>query len=86
MCAYTPLHFAHALIVAFASYSEEKLWAQLLVPKLVYVLLNLVAVGMGLWKINKFGLLPLTEADWIASYQVKQVRFVFSLATIIIDD
>ena len=35
--------------------------------KLVYIAVQFVALGMGVWKLNKMGLLPLTSADWAAS-------------------
>ena len=39
----------------------------LLPMKLTYIAIQLVAFSMGIWKINKMGLLPLTSADWSAS-------------------
>lgn len=41
----------------------------LLLPKLLYSLLNLAGVCVGLWKMAKMGLLPVTAADW-TSYLV----------------
>jgi hypothetical protein len=35
--------------------------------KAAYVGIQLVALSMGIWKINKMGLLPLTSADWANS-------------------
>jgi hypothetical protein len=32
----------------------------------VYVLLNLVGVGIVAWKLRAMGLLPLTSADWVS--------------------
>ncbi|KIW05926.1 uncharacterized protein PV09_03119 [Verruconis gallopava] len=34
--------------------------------KTVFVLCNLMALALGVWKINKMGLLPTTRSDWLA--------------------
>jgi len=61
-------------LAAFAPFYDEAKKSEMLLVKLVYILFNLVTVGLAVWKLGKFGLLPITEADWIASYQVKEVR------------
>ena len=38
----------------------------LLLPKLLYVALNLVFLGMGLYKCSSLGLLPSTAADFVS--------------------
>ena len=35
-------------------------------PKLIYVVLNLVGVGVVAYKLRVMGLLPLTSADWVS--------------------
>ncbi|KAI4174250.1 MAG: hypothetical protein LQ343_002388 [Gyalolechia ehrenbergii] len=42
--------------------TKSKMWA----VKAVYVLMNLVALGLGIWKVNGMGLLPTTRSDWLA--------------------
>lgn len=37
--------------------TKDKMW----LVKSVYVLMNLVALGLGIWKVNGMGLLPLVE-------------------------
>ncbi|KAL9042044.1 MAG: hypothetical protein Q9214_003904 [Letrouitia sp. 1 TL-2023] len=37
--------------------TKDKMW----LVKAVYVLMNLVALGLGIWKVNGMGLLPLVE-------------------------
>ena len=34
--------------------------------KLLYLVLSLVGLGMGLYKVNSMGLLPVTSADWVS--------------------
>lgn len=43
---------------AFARFETETNAGRLLQVKLVYVAMNLVALGLGVWKINQMGLLP----------------------------
>jgi ER membrane protein complex subunit 4 len=38
----------------------------LLLVKIVYVLCNLLVLGLGVWKVGKMGLLPTTRSDWLA--------------------
>ncbi|KAL6838264.1 hypothetical protein ACP4OV_031936 [Aristida adscensionis] len=38
-----------------------------LAPKLLYLALNLVALGVGVWKLNTLGLLPTSASDWVSS-------------------
>ena len=35
--------------------------------KLTFIAVQCVALSLGIWKLNKMGLLPLTSADWAAS-------------------
>lgn len=42
--------------------TRENLW----VVKLCYVAMNLLALTLGLWKVNGMGLLPTTRSDWLA--------------------
>ncbi|ODA77696.1 hypothetical protein RJ55_06298 [Drechmeria coniospora] len=39
--------------------------SKLLQTKLVYVAMQLVALAVGVWKINAMGLLPTTRSDWL---------------------
>ncbi|KID92217.1 hypothetical protein MGU_01128 [Metarhizium guizhouense ARSEF 977] len=43
---------------AFERFNTEKNAAQILQTKLVYVAMQLVALGVGIWKVNSMGLLP----------------------------
>lgn len=57
---------------AFASFSNERTALQIYAPKLVFVLCHLLNVAIGLWKLNKMGLIPNKEADWL-SWQAPSV-------------
>ena len=43
---------------AFVRYETDGTRGRLLTVKLVYVLMQLLALGLGLWKVNAMGLLP----------------------------
>lgn len=34
--------------------------------KAIYVLMNFLLLGLGIWKVNAMGLLPTTRSDWLA--------------------
>jgi len=55
---------------AFAQYapsnSDPKSITSLPLHKLVYVLCNLLTLGVGLWKCRSMGLLPVGTGDWLA--------------------
>ncbi|KAG8631757.1 hypothetical protein KVT40_000897 [Elsinoe batatas] len=50
----------------FAKFESEGTKSQLLGVKLVYIAMNLLALGLGMWKVNGMGLLPTTRSDWLA--------------------
>ncbi|GAO16023.1 hypothetical protein UVI_02056020 [Ustilaginoidea virens] len=43
---------------AFERFQSEKNAAQIMQTKLVYIAMQLVALGVGVWKVNSMGLLP----------------------------
>ncbi|XP_057539264.1 uncharacterized protein LOC130817526 isoform X2 [Amaranthus tricolor] len=49
----------------FEPYKDNKV--ELLGPKLVFIALNLVGLGLGVWKLNTLGLLPTHVSDWVSS-------------------
>ncbi|KAI9888176.1 MAG: hypothetical protein M1823_000111 [Watsoniomyces obsoletus] len=51
---------------AFTRYETEGTKGRLWGVKVVYVLMQLLALGLGLWKVNSMGLLPNTRSDWLA--------------------
>ncbi|WEW59084.1 hypothetical protein PRK78_004553 [Emydomyces testavorans] len=51
---------------AFAKFETEGIRTQLIGVKMVYVLMQLVLLGLGVWKVNAMGLLPTTRSDWLA--------------------
>ncbi|KAI5463447.1 hypothetical protein BGZ63DRAFT_353977 [Mariannaea sp. PMI_226] len=50
---------------AFERFHTENNSAQMLQVKFVYVAMQLVALGVGVWKVNGMGLLPTTRSDWL---------------------
>ncbi|KAF2454988.1 hypothetical protein BDY21DRAFT_273520, partial [Lineolata rhizophorae] len=49
----------------FARFETDSNRSQMLGVKAVYVLMNLGLLGLGLYKVNKMGLLPTTRSDWL---------------------
>jgi hypothetical protein len=64
----------------FRKYETEGTRKWLWSVKAVYVLMNCVALALGVWKVNGMGLLPTTTSDWLA-WEVERVpaeRAVFA--------
>jgi len=57
--------------------TREKMWQ----VKATYVLMNVLALAMGVWKVNGMGLLPTTRSDWLAweSERVPLERTIFAI-------
>jgi len=51
---------------AFERFESEGTKSQLLVVKAVYVAMQILALALGVWKVNGMGLLPTTRSDWLA--------------------
>ncbi|PBP28078.1 putative ER membrane DUF1077 domain protein [Diplocarpon rosae] len=51
---------------AFERFESEGTKAQLLIVKAVYVAMQILALALGVWKVNGMGLLPTTRSDWLA--------------------
>ena len=50
----------------FRKYETEGTRKWLWGIKATYVAMNLVALALGVWKVNGMGLLPTTRSDWLA--------------------
>ncbi|CVK99937.1 related to ER membrane DUF1077 domain protein [Fusarium mangiferae] len=66
---------------AFERFQSESLSSQLLQVKFVYVVCQLVALGVGIWKINAMGLLPTTRSDWLM-WEAQRERLEFAVAAL----
>lgn len=49
---------------------------QALFQKMVYLLGNVMAVGLGLYKVNSMGLLPTAQSDWLEFMDDREVRTI----------
>ncbi|KAK3391131.1 hypothetical protein B0H63DRAFT_132486 [Podospora didyma] len=52
--------------VAFERFETETNRGKIIQVKVAYIAMQLVALAMGIWKINSMGLLPTTRSDWLA--------------------
>ncbi|KAF2262235.1 hypothetical protein CC78DRAFT_468486 [Lojkania enalia] len=50
----------------FAPFETSGTSGRLIAVKAVCVLMNLLMLGLGIWKVNQMGLLPTTRSDWLA--------------------
>ena len=50
----------------FSRFESAGTNAQILGIKVVYVLMQLLLLGLGVYKVNAMGLLPTTKSDWLA--------------------
>ncbi|KAK9472818.1 uncharacterized protein V1510DRAFT_416156 [Dipodascopsis tothii] len=50
----------------FARFQSETNSAEILKAKLVFILLNLLTIGVGIWKMGTMGVLPTKRSDWLA--------------------
>ncbi|KAI1014790.1 hypothetical protein LB503_003629 [Fusarium chuoi] len=66
---------------AFERFQSESLSSQLLQVKFVYVVCQLVALGVGIWKINAMGLLPTTRSDWLM-WEAQREPLEFAVAAL----
>ncbi|KAF4578439.1 hypothetical protein EYR36_000246 [Pleurotus pulmonarius] len=57
---------AFAPFAPSSSPSEAKSWTTLPLQKAVYILCNILTLGVGLWKCRSMGLLPTGTGDWLA--------------------
>ncbi|KAH6676491.1 hypothetical protein B0J14DRAFT_615998 [Halenospora varia] len=51
---------------AFEKFESQGTKAQLLLVKAVYIAMQVLALALGVWKVNGMGLLPTTRSDWLA--------------------
>jgi len=77
----SPLRGMLQLSQAFKQF-EEKDGINLFMPKLVFVSLQLLALGVALYKCSTMGLLPLTSADW-TSYLPEKVYSEHALSKVV---
>ncbi|MCJ1308231.1 hypothetical protein MMC25_001884 [Agyrium rufum] len=65
----------------FQRYETEGTRGQMWMVKIVYIAMNLVALALGVWKVNGMGLFPTTRSDWLAweTERVPLEKAVFAL-------
>lgn len=62
----TPVMSVLGLQRLFAPFETPGTSSRLILVKIVYVLMNCLMLGLGIWKVNQMGLLPTTRSDWLA--------------------
>ncbi|TAQ87537.1 hypothetical protein B7494_g4144 [Chlorociboria aeruginascens] len=57
---------------AFERFESEGTKGKLIMVKAVYVAMQILALALGIWKVNGMGLLPTTRSDWLAWETARQ--------------
>nr|CAB3495882.1 unnamed protein product [Digitaria exilis] len=60
-----PLNALRSVGKVFEPFKDPRV--DTIAPKLLFVALNLAAMGLGVWKLNTLGLLPTNPSDWVSS-------------------
>lgn len=50
----------------FSRFESAGTRAQIWGVKIVYILMQIMLLGLGIYKVNSMGLLPTTRSDWLA--------------------
>ena len=67
-----PLKAIASINSTFRRFDNERTHARLWAVKGVFLLLQLAALGLGVWKVNGMGLLPNRRSDWLAWEGVRE--------------
>ncbi|KAB8349769.1 hypothetical protein FH972_023783 [Carpinus fangiana] len=62
----TPLTALANINTTFSRFETETKKQDMIIAKLAFVACNLLALGLGVYKVNAMGLLPTTQSDWLA--------------------
>ncbi|CAN6992301.1 unnamed protein product [Brassica oleracea var. botrytis] len=73
-----PLSALQSVGKIFEPFKDNKV--ELLMPKLVFLALNLGGLALGIWKLNTLGLLPTHASDWVSSLPPPQVSNLVSMS------
>ncbi|CAG8687508.1 24007_t:CDS:2 [Dentiscutata erythropus] len=73
MLFFQPIKALMSIESVFERYESIKTKSDLILPKIVYVLLHLLTMGLGLYKCFSMGLLPTATSDWLAFMEPKQI-------------
>jgi len=73
MLFFQPIKALMGIDSVFERYESPKSRSQLIWPKLVYVILQVLTMALGLYKCSSMGLLPTATSDWLAFMDQKQV-------------
>mmetsp|Transcript_12414 Transcript_12414/g.18299 ORF Transcript_12414/g.18299 Transcript_12414/m.18299 type:complete len:179 (-) Transcript_12414:4-540(-) len=70
MALFNPAKAILSVNQTFAKLDDGKV--DLLIPKIVFILVNLAGIGTGVYKCGTMGLLPVTSADWTSYLHPKE--------------
>ncbi|KAI9270344.1 hypothetical protein BDA99DRAFT_501512 [Phascolomyces articulosus] len=73
MLFFNPAKAIMSLNQNFSRFESKETAAELIMPKLLFIGLQVVTMLLGVYKVNAMGLLPTTTSDWLAFLPHKQV-------------
>ncbi|CAD6504782.1 BgTH12-00285 [Blumeria graminis f. sp. triticale] len=62
----TPFMGLLATNQVFEKFESDGTKSQLVMVKIVYISMQILALALGIWKVNGMGLLPTARSDWLA--------------------
>lgn len=79
MCITTPLKSLMSINSQFARFEDSDGKVDLQMPKFIFVLLNVLWLSIGLYKMSTMRLLPTTSADWSGRIVWKEMMEISSI-------
>ena len=71
MALINPLKAIASINETFRAFEKEE-GLNLYMPKLIFLALQVLSLGVAVYKCSTMGLLPLTSSDWVGNLPVKQ--------------
>ncbi|KAM0277048.1 hypothetical protein ACHAQH_006118 [Verticillium albo-atrum] len=68
----TPITGLFAVNSAFERFESDTNKGQMLQVKMAYLAMQVLALAVGVWKVNAMGLLPTTRSDWLGWETVRE--------------
>ncbi|OLL24242.1 ER membrane protein complex subunit 4 isoform B [Neolecta irregularis DAH-3] len=72
MMFFNPVQALTTVSAHFSPLQDKNTRTRLILPRLVFILLQVAGIGLGVWKAASMGLLPTSSSDWLAWEQVPE--------------
>ena len=78
MALVNPIKAMSSVGTTFAKFKSDGV--DIMIPQLIFLSLNLLALGVAVYKCSSMGLLPVTSADWTEYIPLKQASEIAGLS------